>query len=597
MSRPTVGGPAISKTWLRALERTAQIRGTPTRTLPLVVDELAEAHGEATALFDGAESLSFRGLAIRSNQYARWALEQGIEKGDVVCLLMPNCPEYMAIWLGITKVGGVAALLNTNLIGASLAHCIRLVSPKRIVVGADLAEPLTTALAESLPTDTIWVYDAGTTRLPRIDRSLESLSGDPLAQTERRPLTIEDRALHIYTSGTTGYPKAANVSHFRLMQWTHWFAGMMDVVPGDRMYNCLPMYHSVGGVLATGAVLVGGGAVFIRERFSAQRFWQEVVQSNCTLMQYIGELCRYLLGAKPSPYDTQHRLRLCCGNGLRGDIWREFKERFQIPQILEFYASTEGAVSLFNVEGKPGAIGRTPSYIAHRSPVELVRFDFVAEVPFRDQTGRCLRCDAGEVGEAIGKIDLRRATNGNRFEGYTDSAASEQKVLRNVFEGGDAWFRTGDLMRKDGDGYYYFVDRVGDTFRWKGENVSTSEVAHAILELKEVKDAVVYGVAIPKTDGRAGMATLTVSPGFDPAALKRHLAERLPTFAHPLFLRIASEVKVTTTFKHQKHDLVRLGVDPSGSDEVIYFNHPDRNEYVQLDSALYDAIRNGQLKL
>ena len=286
-----------------------------------------------------------------------------------------------------------------------------------------------------------------------------------------------DRALYIYTSGTTGLPKAANVSHFRLMQWSHWFAGMMDTRPNDRMYNCLPMYHSIGGVVAIGAPLVNGGSVVIRERFSASHFWDDVVEWNCTLFQYIGELCRYLVNSPPHPREAEHRLRLCCGNGLRPDVWEEFKRRFRIPQILEFYAATEGNFSLYNCEGKPGAIGRIPSFLAHRFPMALVKFDIETGEPIRNEEGFCIRCSANEVGEAIGKILDGGSSPGSRFEGYTDKEASDRKILRNVFMNGDAWFRTGDLMRRDENGYFYFVDRVGDTFRWKGENVSTTEVA------------------------------------------------------------------------------------------------------------------------
>ena len=220
-------------------------------------------------------------------------------------------------------------------------------------------------------------------------------------------MTIDDRALYIYTSGTTGLPKAANVSHARLMQWSHWFAGMMETGPSDRLYNCLPMYHSVGGIVATGAVLAAGGSVVIRENFSASQFWNDVVQWDCTLFQYIGELCRYLLHTAENPVETEHQIRMCCGNGLRPDIWNSFKTRFRIPRILEFYAATEGNVSMFNVEGKPGAIGRIPSYLAHRFPAALVQFDVEKEEPVRNEQGFCVRTAPNETGEAIGRISRR----------------------------------------------------------------------------------------------------------------------------------------------------------------------------------------------
>jgi fatty-acyl-CoA synthase len=275
--------------WLRALELTAPIARNPERIFSTVIDELAERSPDAPALLSERKCMSYRALAGRANQYTRWTLGQGLGKGDTVALIMPNRPEYMACWLGITRAGCVVALVNTSLTGASLARSLEAVAPRRII-------------RES------------------INRELEQYSTDDLRDGERRPVTIADRALCIYTSGTTGLPKAAHVSHARIMQWSHWFAGMMGADPGDRMYNCLPMYHSVGGVLAMGAVLATGGSVVISEKFSASQFWSDIARWDCTLFQYIGELCRYLLRTEVNPAETDHRIRMCCGNGLRPDI-------------------------------------------------------------------------------------------------------------------------------------------------------------------------------------------------------------------------------------------------------------------------------------
>jgi fatty-acyl-CoA synthase len=565
--------------------------------LSTVIGELAERFGATPALVSNAECLTYRALRERSNRYARWALDQGLGKGEAVCLLMPNRPEYMAIWLGITDVGGVVSLLNTHLGGPSLAHCINIVEPSHIIVAAELVDPLTTALPALAGAAKLWVHGEAHDGFARIDQDIERQAGEPLSPGERRPLTIRDPALHIYTSGTTGWPKAAHVSHFRLMQWTHWFAGMMGTCPGDRMYNCLPMYHSVGGVVAAGAVLVGGGSVVIREKFSARQFWNDIARWDCTLFQYIGELCRYLLHTDFHPHEVEHRIRLCCGNGLRPDIWDDFRSRFHIPQILEFYAATEGTVSLFNSDGKPGSIGRIPPFLAHRFPVTLVKSDVQKEAPIRNERGFCVRSAPHEIGEAIGKISTDPSNPGARFEGYTSQEASEQKILRDVFEPGDAWFRTGDLMRKDAQGYFYFVDRIGDTFRWKGENVSTSEVSEAICAFPGVKAATVYGVTIPGAEGRAGMAALVTSDDLDLAAFRSHLIDRLPGYARPLFFRLRRELELTSTFKYTKHELVRDGFDPAASDDVIYFNHPERDALVRLDEGLYVRIQSGQIRL
>jgi fatty-acyl-CoA synthase len=596
--RPVGGKESALHDWVRALEATAPIVRNPQRLLLDVIEELAASRGEALALLSARECLSYQQLTERANRYARWALDQGLGKGETVALLMPNCPEYMAIWLGITAVGGVVALLNTQLRGPSLAHCIDIVAPKHLFVAVELIEALHSASAHRASRPQIWSHGGGCdNEFLHVDRKIEHYAANPLSAAERRGAGIADRALLIYTSGTTGLPKAANVSHHRLLQWSFWFAGLMHTGPDDRMYDCLPMYHSVGGVVATGAVLVNGGSVAIRDKFSAQAFWDDICDFDCTLFQYIGELCRYLTNAPEHTRERQHRLRMACGNGLRADIWQQFKQRFAVPRILEFYAATEGNVSLYNVEGKVGAVGHVPSFLAHRFPMALVQFDQATGEPARDTDGFCLRCASGETGEAIGRIADGAARSGGAFEGYTSTAESERKILRDVFARCDAWYRTGDLMRKDADGFFYFVDRIGDTFRWKGENVATSEVAEAMSRFPGVTEATVYGVSVPGTEGAAGMATLVTDGRLDFAALREHLAQLLPSYARPLFLRVKDRIEVTATFKHKKTELAHEGYDPTATPDVIYFDDPARQAYVRLDAALYGRIQAGGIRL
>jgi fatty-acyl-CoA synthase len=589
-------GKSPLKAWVRALEITAPIERNPSTTFPVVVQSLADRFGSALALAGVREQMTFFELADRSNRYTRWALRQGITLGDTVCLLMPNCPQYVAIWLGITYVGGIVSLLNTSLRGDSLAHAINIVAPKHIIVATELAGNITEILPLLASEVTIWVYGNETQGFPRIDHAIAAEAGT-LSGLDFRVPTIADRALYIYTSGTTGLPKAANVSHFRLMQWSYWFAGLMDTQPTDRLFNCLPMYHSVGGVVAIGSVLVNGGSVVIRPRFSVNRFWDEITDWDCTLFQYIGELCRYLVNAPFHPHENDHRLRLCCGNGLRGDVWPGFKRRFRIPQIIEFYASTEGNVSLYNCEDKPGAIGRVPSFLAHRTNLALVKYDVEAEAPLRNSEGLCERCQPGEIGEAIGRIVDDGSNHNSRFEGYADREASERKILRGVFASGDAWFRTGDLMRRDGKGYYYFVDRVGDTFRWKGENVSTAEVATKISACPGVLEAIVYGVTIPFTEGRAGMVTIVSARGFTLEIFYNYLTQSLPEYARPLFLRLRDTIETTTTFKSRADELRREGYDPGVTTDPLFLNDRQQQAFVKIDDALYASIQGGEIRL
>jgi len=318
---------------------------------------------------------------------------------------------------------------------------------------------------------------------------------------------------------------------------------------------------------------------------------------DCTIFQYIGEFCRYLLHAAPSVRSQRHRIRLACGNGLTPDVWDDFKRSFRIPQILEFYAATEGAVSLFNAEGQPGAIGRVPPYLAHRFSPALVKFDVETGEPVRNEQGFCIRCDVNEAGEALARCHDDPAHLGSRFDGYTDTGASAKKILRDVFQPGDTWVRTGDLMRKDGRGFYYFVDRIGDTFRWKGENVATTEVAEVLCAFPGVQHASVYGVRIPDTEGRAGMAAIVADQDLDLRALREHLVNRLPTYARPLFVRRRVEIEVTGTFKYSKTELAREGYNPGNTTDAIYFNDPRIQEFRKLDARLHEQIQNGHLRL
>ena len=591
----SAGGESL-QAWTRALGRIAPLSRGEGVALPTFIQQLAKRFGPRPALLSDAEVVSYQELAERANRYARWALQQELAAGEVVCLLLANCPDYVAIWLGITSVGGVVALINTNLSGDVLTHAVSTVGPKHIIVGDTYADRVEAVRARLPSTIQRWAHGADGA-WPRIDLAAAQLSSDPLQRDEAREPPLTDTALYIYTSGTTGLPKAAKVSHRRVMEWSCWFAGMIDTSPGDRMYNCLPLYHSVGGIVAVGAMLVGGGSVLIRPRFSASRFWDEVVDYDCTVFQYIGELCRYLVNAPPRQRETGHRLRLCCGNGLRADVWETFQRRFHIPRILEFYASTEGNVSLYNCTGRVGAIGHIPAFLAHRFPMVLVRCDLETGEPLRGADGLCIRPAPDEVGEALGKIGGGASDNGRPFEGYTDPGASDAKVLRDVVVRGDAWFRTGDLMRKDSSGFFYFVDRIGDTFRWKGENVATEEVAQALRLCPGVSDAVVYGVHVPRMEGRAGMAAITVGPAFELASLRDGIHARLPDYARPLFVRLCQTIDVTGTFKPMKAALAREGYDPEAVRDALYFDDRDRGAFVVLDAALHERICAGQVRL
>jgi fatty-acyl-CoA synthase len=540
------------KMWVRALDG---VKNSAHLILPGLIDELAVTYGARIALTDGTDVLTYCHLALRMNRYARWAIKREIT-GKTVALLMPNCADYVAIWLGLTRVGCTVALLNTNLPHKALTHCLQ-VSGAQFLITSDFV-----ALVDDARVLAIGEWPLS---------EMESTDGSALIEPIPSP---RDVALYIYTSGTTGLPKATKITHRRITEWSFWFAGMTNATPSDSLYNCLPMYHSIGGIVAIGSMLVVGGCVVIREHFSASLFWRDVVESQCTIFQYIGELCRYLTLAPTSPVEHQHRLRLAVGNGLQANVWRCFQGRFAIPQILEYYAATEGVLSLYNCEGEPGSIGRIPPMLEPYFATRLIRVDQETGEPVRDAAGFCIVCDRDEPGEAISLIKDDRT-----FDGYNDVEASFRKILRHVFVANDRWYRTGDLMRKNAAGFYFFLDRLGDTFRWKGENVSTTEVANVVRSCPGVLDAIVYGVEVAGNEGRAGMAAVTTTEVFAFDTLAQHVKQHLPSYARPVFVRLCDSLDTTGTFKLAKSRFVAEGYSHT-SDPVWRY---DSNQFVALE--------------
>ncbi|MDH3708190.1 MAG: long-chain-acyl-CoA synthetase [Acidimicrobiia bacterium] len=570
------------------------LKALPARGLTTadVIGSVAKRHPERPALVTDHETVTYGELDARSNQVARWAIGQGIDRGDVVGLLMGNRPDYVICWLGLAKIGAVTALLNTHLVGVSLAHCIDVASAGTLIVDAELADRWLGARDALGSTPAVWAYDGVVNDASSFDEAVEDQSSAPLPSDVRQGLATTDRLFYIYTSGTTGLPKAANFSHQRFIAAAEGAKALTRLGADDRMYIALPLYHSAGGVMALGGALVAGATAVIAQKFSASGFWDDCATHRVTAFQYIGELCRYLANSPPHPRERDHCIRICVGNGLRPDVWERFQQRFDIPRIIEFYGATEGNVTLVNVDNKVGRVGRMPLLMRWAAGLHLVRYDVEADQVARGPDGFCVEAGVDEVGEAIARI-----TSTLPFEGYTDAAATEDKVLRDVFRRGDAYFRTGDLLSRDADDWFTFVDRVGDTFRWKGENVATSEVAEVLAGTSGVVDATAYGVTVGGYDGRAGMAALVVDDDLDMAELHASVTAQLPAYAQPLFVRIRPVLETTSTFKHRKVDLVADGYDPARVDEPLYFLDRDAAAYVALDQSLHAEIEAGSRRL
>jgi fatty-acyl-CoA synthase len=576
---------SIARTlWLLRL-----VKPSSSRIIVDIVAAQAKRRPDNIALICQDETVTYAQLQGRANRYAHWAKAQGIERGAAVALLMENRPDYICAWLGMFKVGAAVALINTNLTGQALAHSIAISGAAHAIVGAELKDSFEGALPffDSAPRG--WVQNKGD-----LDDALAAASDADPGLAARGGLTARDRAFFIYTSGTTGLPKAANFSHMRMLFMMSGFVGALRPRETDRIYDPLPLYHSTGGVCAVGLAFFSGGALIIKRKFSVHEFWSDVHKYGASMFEYIGELCRYLLKAPPSPLDRGHKIRAITGNGLRSEIWREFQSRFAIPRIVEFYGATESNVSMLNYDGTVGAVGRVPDYSERLLPTRVVRFDVEKEMPVRGPDGLCIECGPHEVGEAVGGMSKRA---GREFEGYTNKSDSDRKMLGDVFQRGDIWFRTGDLMRRDEHGYFYFVDRIGDTFRWKGENVATGEVAAALGLEKNIREANVYGVTVPGMEGRAGMAALVVDEDFDMDGLAGRLKTQLAPYARPIFLRLSPSLDVTGTFKQRKMDLVREGFDPAAINDPLYWYDPAFGNYERLTQERYADIVEGRVKL
>ncbi len=584
--------------FLKGLSRTLKrVKSIAPDSPNLICDDLEAAvdkwRDRQAVTFEG-KTVTYAELDAIANRYAHWAKGQGLTRGQTVALFMPNRLEYMAIWYGLTKVGISTALINNQLTGAALAHCLNISQAMHCIVDPETSPCFEDVKGQLDRHMHQWVLGPVHGEQRDLVKALKSCSQlRPDRETARDGITAKDTALYIFTSGTTGLPKAARITHMRAQLYMRGFAGSTGANLNDRIYVTLPLYHATGGLCAMGAALLNGGSVVLRKKFSATHFWPEIVAENCTMFVYIGELCRYLANQPEHELERAHKIRMIFGNGLRPDVWNEMLDRFKVGEVLEFYGATEGNVSLFNFDGRRGAIGRIPGYLKKKFNIRIVKFDVEAEMPVRSADGCCIEVAPGEVGECIGHIGSDARSN---YTGYADKAATEKKVLHDVFSKGDAWFRTGDLMKVDGDGYIYFVDRIGDTFRWKGENVATSEVAERIAGFEGVQEINVYGVKVGDLDGKAGMAALVVEGEFDMAAFGKHVDEHLPSYARPVFVRLQKAIETTGTFKYRKIDLVNDGFDPTKTKDPLYFRDPAKG-YVKITKALYAKIESGAFKL
>ena len=523
----------------------------------------AEAAPHDLAFEMDDEHLTWSELYATTSRVAHVLAAAGVKPGDVVALFAENSPFYIASVLGISRIGATTALINTNLRGRTLSHAVSVSKAKVALVSHTLESSLRECeeLCQSL--DRILTFD---------DNPYSGL----LAETPTTPypaprVKSDEDFIYIYTSGTTGLPKPCRVSHARAVLAGVGFGPLMyQFQPGDKLYCVLPLYHANGLLLGASSAMICRVPMAIRSSFSASAFWDDVHRYQATAVLYIGELCRYLVNSPPHPKENPNPIRVAVGNGLRPDIWPRFKARFGIDTVREFYGATEAPGFIANISGREGSVGRVP--LGGAGWLRLVEYDVDRDEHVRDERGFCVACGPNEVGELLIRVP-KLSTGGLAYRGYTDEAATEKKLLSDVF---------------------YFVDRIGDTFRWKGENVSTAEVADVITHGDGIDEATVVGVPVPNMDGQAGLAAVVPKGDFDPDRFWRTVAD-LPAYAQPRFVRVMSGLAKTGTFKIQKNDLRKDGVDPSKVRDPLYVR--TKTGYELLTQERWTEVKEGRLKL
>ena len=559
-------------------------------TFGVLVREQAQRIPDRVLLRFETETVTYGEYNAGVNAFVSVFKQAGIGRGEPVALMMENSPALLMAQGAVAKLGAIGALINTHLSGPPLAHALRVSRARHVFVDAACLARVVD-LPEAV-TFTLWGHGDPATLPPHVEPLDTALAAASRAEPQMPDLRGRDVFLYIYTSGTTGVPKPAIVRHSRYAMGGIALSSLFGIGADDVMYAPLPLYHGESNFVGFSVAVRAGAGFASRRQFSAGQFLDDVRRHRATAFVYVGELCRYLLRQPPTPYDRDHALRLAAGAGLRPDVWEPFQQRFGVARIIEMYGATEGNVSLMNRAGRPGSVGCAQPFQHHM--IELARYDVATGELVRGPDGFLVRCQTGEPGELLGKVSTRAVM---AYDGYTDPQATEAKLVRHAFRRGDAYFRSGDILKRDAGGYYYFVDRVGDTFRWKGENVATQEVAEILNRAPGVAETNVYGVAVPGADGRAGMAAVVLAPGadFDAAAFYTH-AEQLPAYARPLFVRVVPAMDVTGTLKQRKVDLQRQGYAAAGSDSPVYLRDDAQRRYVPLTEALREQLRSGTMR-
>jgi citronellyl-CoA synthetase len=603
LTMPTFLGKIVktlpyAPTIVKGVKLTKETDTTKPTGFGLLLEKAVEKNPDGVAVFFEDEQITYRDFNSWANRIAYYYVSIGLKKGDCAAIFIENSIELLAVVAGLAKIGVVSAMVNTSQKSKVLEHSINLVKPSIAIVSDKLFEAFNGSF-ENLNIDKEACYSVSKTSIHQresspgnyqqlFDLARELPDQNPQSTQE---IFLKDPLFYVYTSGTTGLPKAVVFNHGRYMRGVGAFGYVcMRQTKDDVLYAPLPFYHSTGMVVCWGSALCGAGALAIREKFSASSFWDDCIKYGATSFGYVGELCRYLLNVPPSPKDRAHKVYKVIGNGLRPAVWNEFKERFGISRVHEFYASSEGNVGFTNAFNVDMTVGFTPMNWS------LVKYNEETGNIIRNKDGYATEVKKGQPGLLVGFIEPQAP-----YDGYTDEEKTKKTILKDVFEQGDSYFNTGDVMRHIGFNHAQFVDRLGDTFRWKGENVSTTEVESSIHEHEQISDSVVYGVEIPNTNGRAGMAAIFMkdqNEDLDVDVLLEKLQEQLPSYAVPVFLRVSkSHIDTTGTFKYKKSDLKKdaFYLEKCGKDKLFVLL-PGEKKYSSITESTLENINAGQYR-
>ncbi|XP_030649994.1 very long-chain acyl-CoA synthetase-like [Chanos chanos] len=555
-------------------------------------------HPEKPFIIFGNKSYSYLDVDRQSNKVANaLRTHSSLTEGDTVTLFLGNEPCFAWIWLGLCKLGCAASVLNINIRAQSLLHCFFCCDSSVLIAAAELEEAVKEVLPQLLERNvTVFLLksQSGTEGLRSLSEKIDRASDEPLSPDLRSRVTMDSPGLFIFTSGTTGLPKASIFSQDKVWAGAL-FLCLAGVTSQDVIYIPLPLYHGSGLLLGLSGAIERGITVVLKRKFSVSQFWDDCRRDHVTVIIYIGEIMRYLCNTPKRDNDREHRVRIAVGNGIRADVWRSVLERFGDIKIVEFYGASDGNISFINYVGKIGAIGRVHYFHKMVLPYTLIKFDTIREEPVRDSNGRCIEVWKGETGLLVSKI-----TKMAPFAGYAGNLEhTEKKKLRDVFQKGDLYFNSGDLLMIDHDNFIYFQDRVGDTFRWKGENVATTEVSDILKKMEFVEDVNVYGVKVPGYEGRVGMAAVTLRERreFNCTEAFTHVSSYLPAYARPRFIRIQTCLEITGTFKYIKTKLEKDGFNPAMIHDPLFVLEEKNNSYTPMTQMHYDSIISGKIRL